>query len=238
VAISGFSVSYILFFVPVLTATALSIEREERTLDLLTVTLLSPRRIVLGKFVNSMRLMAVMAAGVLLLPVLHPIVRTIFGESVRGGYSIDYLLKIVVFLLGYSALFTSMGLLCSSYCRRNGAAIVTCFMAGLFMLLAPFVGLLLADLVDNTIGPRTGSRPAWMIVAAPLHFSLKLLAPLMSPFYYLSGLNQSQHGEFHNLFTNNSWKSWTVILLHAASVGALALAFLAAAARRLAREIR
>ena len=101
--------------VPVITASAISGEKERQTFDIMLTTCMSPFSIVLGKVMSAvLRILFFVAAGM-------PIMALAF---VVGGLSWSYLFYFVLTIILLSVLSGSIGILCSALCRRSITAVI------------------------------------------------------------------------------------------------------------------
>lgn len=98
---------------PALSATAISVEREQQTWETLETTLLSPPQVIFGKWVGRQ-----VIPGLLLLIALPFLVAT----DVKGALGAGVLFGSLLFLVGTSLAFGLLGLLCSYRARRTMTA--------------------------------------------------------------------------------------------------------------------
>ena len=120
--------------VPARAAGAVSGEREQRTLDLLLGTALSPRRIILGNLLQNL-----VGAGIFALSGL-PVLLT---ALLFGGVSLADVALLCLGILFSAALSGSLGLFFSATNRTTAVAIVETYAAEALLFLAPFGILLL-----------------------------------------------------------------------------------------------
>ncbi len=109
----------VLFITPAITSGAITIEKEQRTLDMLFVTRISCGRIVAGKLIA-----ALLFTGLLLLSSL-PLVSICF---LLGGVDPGMVLSCFVSLLALSLLLGAAGLMCSSTVRSTSVAVVVTYL--------------------------------------------------------------------------------------------------------------
>ncbi len=157
----------IVLIVPGLTASAITLERERRTIDLLLATPLSSRDLLTGKLVGSM------AFVVLLLALTLPISAV---SVVMGGMTITELLT-TYFLMAMSAMvMCALSLAVSSFQKRSFAAIIQSYVViGAFSL---FVGLLSASQIAAFFGGGMSQLYAVSAVLTPWY------APLIANSYF------------------------------------------------------
>lgn len=102
-------------------AGAISGERERQTWDLLVVTGLPARDIVIGQLFASV--MLVLWLVVAALPVFIPLLRV-------GVASWDVLLRVLLFFMVTALVYGALGLLCSAWCRRTVVAVIVSYLIG------------------------------------------------------------------------------------------------------------
>lgn len=184
----------IALIVPIITASAISGEKERKTMDILLTTTISPTQIILGKIFSAViRVMIYVVASIPLMAV----------SFVVGGVSWLTLLEYVV-LTFFFALFTgSIGILCSSICKKSITAIILSYViyGGLYAI--PFTGLYLCVLFD------------WQDFALKISMLPLLFDPIMTFFNHFMGrlsssdfselFGQSGSGFWKFLFDNNVW---------------------------------
>lgn len=108
-------VCIVALIVPVMTASAISGEKERQTFDIMLTTCMSPFSIVLGKVMSAvLRILFFVAAGM-------PVMALAF---VAGGISWSYLFYFVLTIILLSVLSGSIGILCSALCRRSITAVI------------------------------------------------------------------------------------------------------------------
>lgn len=135
-----FQLGALYLLVPILTAGALTAEKERETLALLLLTTLTPRQIVLQKFASRM---TPMLSFVFLSFPLMAITYTFGGVSVEE-------LAIGILLLVFTCLVLgAMAILCSAYFRTTFESLVASYLASL--PLAALVGAYIAGITDEGV---------------------------------------------------------------------------------------
>lgn len=134
---------------PILTASSISGERERQTLDLMLTTCMSPFAIVVGKVVSALIRILFFVVGSL------PIMALSF---VVGGLSWSNLFYFVLAVILQSVLSGSIGIFCSSVCRKSISAVILSFVFYFviyFMTFLPvlFVAILGAKSVGEAMLP-------------------------------------------------------------------------------------
>lgn len=108
-------VCIVALIVPIMTASAISGEKERQTFDIMLTTCMSPFSIVLGKVMSAvLQILFFVAAGM-------PIMSLAF---VAGGLSWSYLFYFVLTIVLLSLISGSIGILCSAFCRRSITAVI------------------------------------------------------------------------------------------------------------------
>lgn len=236
VLINFIILSWLAFFVPVLAGSGLSREREEGTLDLLRVTLLTPRQIVYGKFASGARMILILWISMLILPlIITPVVAGVgaMGASVnaalgRGDISFTNILRALPFPLAYLSLYLAVSVFCSAVMKRSLTAILSTYaLIGLLMAF-PAITWVLAEIFDDP-------PLRFTFVSHLFEFLTKSLGPVLSPWFYYVGVNRSYRSDEHYF---NHWMSSTQIIFHTVVLVGLALGVLELAARRVARKAR
>ena len=203
----------IALIVPIITASAISGEKERKTMDILLTTSISPTQIILGKIFSAViRVMIFVVASIPLMAV----------SFVVGGLSWFTLLEYVV-LTFFFALFTgSIGILCSAICKKSITAIILSYViyGGLYSI--PFTGLYLCALFD------------WQDLALNVSMLPLLFNPVMTFFNHFMGrlsssdfselFGQNGHGIWRVLYNKNVWTVVSVLCQFALTVVMVILA--------------
>ncbi len=134
-------VCIVALIVPVITASAISGEKERQTFDIMLTTCMSPFSIVLGKVMSAvLRILFFVAAGM-------PIMALAF---VVGGLSWSYLFYFVLTIILLSLLSGSIGILCSAICRRSITAVILSYAFYFVIYILTFLPMFLKGLVMQT----------------------------------------------------------------------------------------
>jgi ABC-2 type transport system permease protein len=159
----GIELFFICAMTPAQTAGAIVNERERQTYDVLLVTPLVPRQIVLGKLVSSLAYM------VLLLVAALPIESLAF---LMGGVDPDELLLAALLLLGTLVFFGSIGLWASAVFRTSRAATAFAYAStGLVTLGVPVVALFASPMMGSlalTFPSLFQQPPPWLLYTGEL----------------------------------------------------------------------
>ncbi|MCH5338708.1 MAG: ABC transporter permease [Acetatifactor sp.] len=105
-------------YVPIITASSISGEKERQTFDIMLTTCMSPFSIVFGKVISAvLRILFYVAASL-------PIMSLSF---VVGGLSWSNLFYYLLALILFSVFAGSVGILASSFCRKSVGAVLLSF---------------------------------------------------------------------------------------------------------------
>ena len=142
--------------VPVRTASAISGEKERQTFDIMMTTSMTGFSIIMGKVLTAMiQSMFYVVAGL-------PIVALAF---VIGGLSWGNLFWFLAVSLLVSFVSASIGILCSSICKKTISAIILSY--GIYVLL--FIGSFLPYLVTSVVRMSGGvpEKSCWVLLVNP-----------------------------------------------------------------------
>ena len=131
---------------PALTAGAISIEREQRTFEMLRGTILRPRSIVWGKLASSVAFVSLLLTSSL------PLLSLCF---LLGGVSPGEVFFAYVLLVGDAFLFGSIGLCWSAYAANTSTATVLSYATLILFFLVTFP-FAIPVLEDNSFTPNFG----------------------------------------------------------------------------------
>jgi ABC-type transport system involved in multi-copper enzyme maturation permease subunit len=224
-------VALLALLVPVVSATAISKEREEKTMDLLMSSLVSPRRIVWAKALIPIRFFLALALISLIFPGLIQISMhmprsawTNYASWTAGSRlstPMIALAKVAPMMLAFGVLYAAAGVFCSSLCKRSISAIVSSYLLVLAMMGAP----LLVDLLFEMLrGAPTSLARGVAFAHAALGRLRDYACPLISPIHYF-GRKVNPLGDF-GFGSRDCWASigLSVCIMAAASVALLELA--------------
>ena len=140
---------------PALTAGAISVEREQRTFELLRGTTLRPGSIVLGKLVSSVSFVALLLTSSL------PLLSLCF---LLGGVSPGEVFFAYLLLVGDAFLFGAIGLCWSAYAASTATATVLSYatLIAFFVVTLPFASPVIASALGNNFG---GGPPSYGLCA-------------------------------------------------------------------------
>ncbi|MDE7183470.1 MAG: ABC transporter permease, partial [Lachnospiraceae bacterium] len=126
-------VCIVTLIVPVMTASSISGEKERQTFDIMMTTCMSPLSIVFGKVSSAVLRVLFYVMGSL------PVMALSF---VVGGLSWSVLFYFVLAVIVLSVFAGSVGILCSSLCKRSISAVILSFVMYFVLNLLTFSPLL------------------------------------------------------------------------------------------------
>jgi len=160
-------IALIVLIAPALTANAITLERERKTMDLLLATPLTARQLLVGKLIGSF------AFIVLLLALTLPVSAV---SVLLGGVSFPELLKAYLLIACGGLVLCAIALFSSVYARNSTLAVLWSYLRVAGFLLATGVLIALQEaLAFGGLGPRGAG-------ALHLAFPLALLNPFAAPF--------------------------------------------------------
>lgn len=211
-------VCIVTLIVPIMTASAISGEKERQTFDIMLTTCMSPFSIVLGKVMSAvLQILFFVAAGM-------PIMALAF---VAGGLSWSYLFYFVLTIILLSLFSGSIGILCSAFCRRSITAVILSYAFYFAICVSTFLPMLFMFLL--TQGENAGESILFLLFN-PIIFYEEFFMQLMSGESLFgvegSNLTREQVGFFtYHLSQGRAW-----MILSAVCIFLLSCLFLLAAA--------
>ena len=151
--------------VPVRTASAISGEKERQTFDIMMTTSMTGFSVIMGKVLTAMiQSMFYVVAGL-------PIVALAF---VIGGLSWSNLLWFLAVAVLVSFFSASIGIMCSSICKKTISAVIMSY--GIYVLL--FVGSFLPYLIASVVNLSGGTfkNPSWLRLINPGMYLLEFVS--------------------------------------------------------------
>jgi ABC-2 type transport system permease protein len=150
-------------FAPAFTVGAFAQEHQQRTFDMLQVTLLKPWSMIMGKWAASLMMV------LLLLISLIPLLGLCF---LFGGVTLMELIEVSIIAIMTAVFFSSIGLLGSSICRRMPASIGFSYLIVFLICVFNFLIYIIAEGVFNIHEED----------------NLALLANAVNPFFMMIGV--------------------------------------------------
>ncbi len=207
-------VCIVTLIVPVITASAISGEKERQTFDIMLTTCMSPFSIVLGKVVSAViHILFFVVAGL-------PIMALSF---VVGGMDWSNLFYFILTIMLLSVFSGSIGIFCSSVCRKSIAAVVLSYVFYFVIFVLTFIPAIIKGLFsDKGVGE---TMLLWLI--NPIIFFEEFFMQIMSEQSLLSGnFDKSDVGFLtYHLAKGNTW-----LFVSGACILLLSFLFLLAAA--------
>lgn len=212
-------VCIVALIVPVITASAISGERERQTFDIMLTTCMSPLSIVIGKVTSAVIRILFFVVGSL------PIMALSF---VVGGLGWSTLFYFVLTIILLSVFAGSIGILCSSLCRRSISAVILAYVFYFVLNILSFLPLFLKEIWDMDIG-----ESLLPLLFNPIVFFEEFFMQIMtgeSLFGNSGGSNFSKSDVGFLTYHLSQGKIW--MFLSAGCILALAFAFILIAAWR------
>lgn len=224
-AMMAFQFFLLLLVTPAMTAGSVSGERERQTLDLLLVTHTGSLRIVLGKLLESLGLMALLIAATL--PVMAL-------TLITGSVTLPQVLVGLLYLAVTAFAMLSVGMLCSALMRRTVAATVLSYLAvfaiGLLTLIPLFTDVARMRDAYEVLYGGYNAGPTSVIDGAEIVPQTFLVSFMINPALGLLALMISQVGSVSNVLSSISYTLYeTVNALDYAGMAWRCMAFMASA---------
>ena len=200
--------------VPVITASAISGEKERQTFDIMLTTCMSPVSIVLGKVISAViRILFFVAAGL-------PIMALSFVVGGLGWSNLFYFILTIILLSVFSG---SIGIFCSSVCRKSISAVVLSYVFYFVIYVLTFVPSIIRALSSSQSAGET--MLLWLF--NPIIFFEEFFMQIMTGESLFAGnFDKSDVGFLtYHLSRNQTW-----MFLSAACILLLSVVFMLAAA--------
>jgi len=228
--IAGWMTLLISLFVPILSATCFSREREEGTLDLLQSSLLSTRAITWAKFRVSVRFIVFLVLVSWIIPVLMQTSIAVSGRGSKWSAPTGAAIKLAPMMFAFGVLYAAVGVLVSSWCRRNLTAIVSAYAVMAGLMFAPFALGFGAEMLGAA--PDSTAGGLGVLQGALLNLR-ETVGPVVSPFHYFLTAIESRSGDAYPAHAQ-----WGFVLRHAGFVLLLSAMCVEAAAQIVHRHVR
>ena len=175
-------VCIVALYVPIITASSISGEKERQTFDIMLTTCMSPFSIVFGKVISAvLRILFFVTAST-------PIMALSF---VVGGLSWSNLLYYLLAVILFSVFAGSIGILASAFCRKSVAAVLLSFVMYFVIFVMTFVPLI----YRAVFGQGKYGESILPLLGNPVVFFEEFFAHLMMGESIL-GTNRSQGSTF------------------------------------------
>lgn len=219
--------------VPVRTASSISGEKERQTFDIMMTTDMTPFSIILGK------VMTAIVQSMLFVVASMPIMALSF---IIGGMSWSYLFWFLALALLASFFAASIGILCSSLCKKSISAVIMTYGFYLIFFLVTFLPYLLYQIASEVYYPPAVSTATYytygenwllLLLVNPAVLMVEFFGKVMMGESVMNGVvrltgSVRTGGPIRYAVTGDRWVFLSVILLTAVS-----LLFLLLAARRI-----
>ena len=166
--------------VPVRTASAISGEKERQTFDIMMTTGMTPFSVISGK------VMTAIVQSMLFIAASLPIMALSF---VVGGMSWSYLFWFFAIALLISLFSASIGILCSSICKKSVSAVIMSYGFYLVFFIATLLPAILYEIYDNsgqyavsvvTTGYRYGENVFLLLLLNPAVYLAEFFTQIMT----------------------------------------------------------
>lgn len=154
--------------VPVRTASSISGEKERQTFDIMMTTSMSPFSIIAGK------VMTAVVQGMFFVVASMPVMALSF---IIGGMSWAYLFWFLGIALLVSFFSASIGILCSSLCKRSISAVIMSYAFYLLFFLGTALPMMLYEVVKSNLRYTLGTLPRFYEVYGDNIYLTLLLNP-------------------------------------------------------------
>jgi len=154
--------------VPIRTASSISGEKERQTFDIMMTTSMSPFSVILGK------VMTAIVQGMFFVVASMPIMALSF---IIGGMSWAYLFWFLGIALLVSLFSASIGILCSSLCKKSISAVIMSYVFYLIFFLGTAVPPVVVGVVVENVRYTLGSVPQSFDIYGGNIFLFLLLNP-------------------------------------------------------------
>ncbi|MBO4591750.1 MAG: ABC transporter permease subunit [Eubacterium sp.] len=138
--VGSVQLSIIGLIIPIITASSISGEKERKTMDVLLTTTITERQIILGKIGSAVvRVMTFIIASI-------PLVSVSF---IMGGLSWIALFEYIFLAIIFAFMTGSIGILCSSICKKSITSIILSYVIYFGIYGLPFIFWLMEYLIDR-----------------------------------------------------------------------------------------
>ena len=215
--VAAAQVCIVAMYMPIITASSISGEKERQTFDLMLTTCMSPFSIVFGKVASAvLRILFFVAASM-------PIMALSF---VVGGLSWSNLFYYLLALILFSVFAGSIGILASSFCRKSVVAVLLSFVMYFVIFFMTFFPLLFYALVTRG---EYGETLLFLLINPIVFFEEVFMQMMMGESIFGREGSSFYRGDVGLLtYTLSQGKVW--MFLSAGCILALSVLFMALAA--------
>lgn len=204
---------------PIITAASISGEKERQTFDIMLTTCMSPFSIVLGKVTSAVLHILFYVAGSL------PIMALSF---VVGGMSWMNLLYFILAITLFATFSGSIGIFCSSICRKSIASVILSFVLYFVVYVLSFFPMLIRLMLGLNSGKDYAGESLLFLLFNPMVFFEEFFMQLMTgtSVFAEAGFSTREVGVL--TYTLAHGKTW--MFVSAACILLLSVLFMLAAA--------
>lgn len=170
--VAAAQVCIVALYMPIITATSISGEKERQTFDIMMTTCMSPFSIVFGKVLSAvLRILFYVAAST-------PIMALSF---VVGGLSWSYLFYYLLAIIVFSMFAGSIGILSSALCRKSVAAVLLSFVLYFIFYMMTFIPLIIYAIFGYSIyGQEHYGESMLLLLVNPVVFFEEFFMQIMT----------------------------------------------------------
>ena len=205
--------------IPIHTSSAISGEKERQTFDIMMTTSMTPWSIIMGK------VMTAILQGMLFVVASVPIMALTF---VVGGLSWSYLFWFIAVALLISLFAASIGIMCSSICRKSITAVIVSY--GIYMIFFVVTALPVYLVGPMTDYAKDAEDMIGCLLLNPAVYLAEFVVRTMTQESMIGNMiDQTKNTPIMSFLTSGYW--WLII--STIVFVAISLIFLAIAAKRI-----
>lgn len=208
-------VCIVALIMPIITASSISGEKERQTFDIMLTTCMSPFSIVLGKVISAVVRILFFVVGSL------PIMSLSFVVGGLGWSTLFYFVLAIILLSLFSG---SIGIFCSSVCRKSISAVILSFVFYFGVYILTFLPVLLMAI----FGADDAGESLLFLLCNPIVFFEEFFAQILTGSSLLGGNPFSRSDVGIITYALTQGKVW--MFTSAACILILSLLFMLAAA--------
>jgi ABC-type transport system involved in multi-copper enzyme maturation permease subunit len=210
-------VCIVALIVPIITASSISGEKERQTFDIMLTTCMSPFSIVFGKVISAvLQILLFVAAGT-------PIMSLAFVVGGMSWMNLFYFLLTIILLSVFSG---SIGIFCSSVCRKSISAVILSFVFYSVFYGATFIPLILRLILGKS---KAGASMLFLLFNPSVFFE-EFFMQIMTGQSVFGGSRFSQNDVGVSTYLLTQGKVW--MFVSAGCILLMSFVFMAAAAWR------
>ena len=215
--------------IPIHTSSAISGEKERQTFDIMMTTSMTPRSIIMGK------VMTAVLQGMLFVIASVPVMALTF---VVGGLSWSYLFWFIAVALLISIFAASIGIMCSSICRKSITAVIMSYGIYLFFFIVTALPVYMVQLMTDYVSDGTSVIGCFLL--NPVVYLMEFITQSMTQNSAIRDMIGQTKSPILNWISSGYW--WLIIstivfLLVSALFLAIAKKRISPVSRRKARKL-